>query len=851
MEDELKIDFNLENIKKSLEKPKKFIIKHKIVLLILIPIILAVFFRAYTYDLPFANNMAEDSLENNIISQIQNQIIAENPNIDENTLNILTQQRYNEYVASNRELIEQQVEQITNQIKSYYQDESGQTYLLAIDPYHYYRQAQNVLDNGHVGDELVDGKPFDNHMLAPNGKETSNDFHSVIGAYAHKISSLFGNDSLMKTMFILPLIFAALSTIPLFFITRKIGGNLGGTIAASILAIHSAFLSRTPAGFSDTDAYSIFFPLVIIWLFLESFTTTNKKNKMISGVLAGLFSGIFAFAWGGWWYVLDFILASMGIYFIYLLIKHKKEVFKKIKTKNLVKTMVYFIGSSALFVTLFTSFGTFLGAFKSPIDIVFLKEAAKSTLWPNVYTTVAELNAISIPGVISNLGGKLFFAIATIGILLILLKKNKKQLDIKYGILMVVWFIGTLYTTTKGIRFIMFMVPVFAAGIGIFSAKAYNFITNWSEKELKIKKKLVSALLIIIIILSFIPLIKSANISSKQQAPSMNDAWYGALTKIKEETPENTIITSWWDFGHWFKAIADRAVTFDGASQNRPPAHWVGKILLTNDENEAIGLLRMLDCGGNDAYNLLLEEIEDPLTTKSTIDEIVLLDENSARTILNQHLEDPEKILEKTHCSAPPAVFITSEDMVAKSGVWAHFGSWDFERSFMYNTIRNNNKENSINIISDRLGYSEEESSLFFNELNGLPDTEANNWIAPYPSYSHEGSCQIRNNTATCSNGAIIDLTNNVAAIQTENGLMQVQKYRDDKRVYTSTEGTNNIAIAYFPEESKSRLMSEELIESTFTELYFYKGENLDHFELFDHQIGVDGFDIYTWTIKW
>ena len=42
----------------------------------------------------------------------------------------------------------------------------------------------------------------------------------------------------------------------------------------------------------------------------------------------------------------------------------------------------------------------------------------------------------------------------------------------------------------------------------------------------------------------------------------------------------------------------------------------------TDNEDEAIGILRMLDCGANDAYAFLLEETEDPLTTKRVIDEI-------------------------------------------------------------------------------------------------------------------------------------------------------------------------------------------------------------------------------------
>ena len=37
----------------------------------------------------------------------------------------------------------------------------------------------------------------------------------------------------------------------------------------------------------------------------------------------------------------------------------------------------------------------------------------------------------------------------------------------------------------------------------------------------------------------------------------MNDAWYDTLSKIRNEAPQDIVITSWWDFGHWFKAVAD------------------------------------------------------------------------------------------------------------------------------------------------------------------------------------------------------------------------------------------------------------------------------------------------------
>jgi len=839
-----------QELKFDIKSLSNFLKKNKTLFLILIPLFFAIFFRAYTYDLPLTDRMAEQTIENSLRSQLQNEVLSQTSDIDQNTLDTLVQQRYIAFMQENKEAIAQQKEQISQQIKQYYKDDSGQTYLLAIDPYHYYRQAQNILENGHVGDELKDGKSLDNHMLAPNGLIVHNSFHPWIGATLHKVSQVFGNDSLMKTMFILPLIFSALSVIPAFFITRKVAGNLGGSVAAFILAIHPVLLGRTPAGFSDTDAYSIFFPLMIIWIFSEAFTTNSKRNKYFLSGAAGLVTGIFAFAWGGWWYIFDILLASLAIYFIYLLVKYRNKVFQKIKTKNLIRVTLTYIITSLAFVTLFTNFATFLSFFKGPTGVVFIKEAARSTLWPNVYTTVAELNSVNLTQVIATLNGKLIFSLAAIGLLLTFFKRKKLQSDIKLGITLVIWFIVTLYTATKGARFIMFLVPIFAIGLGIIYGKIYSLITNWASRELDINKKLIASGLIILAVVSLIPLTKAANNTALHEVPSMNDIWYESLTKIKQETPENSIVNSWWDFGHWFKAISDRAVTFDGATQDQPMAHWMGKALLTDNEEESIAILRMLDCGSNDAYDLLLEETNDPILTKKIIDEIILENKNSAKSTLQEYTNDPEKILEKTHCNPPDNYFITSEDMVSKAGVWAHFGSWDFERSFAYNTIKSNSKEEAITILIEKLDYTQEEAESTFRQLNGLDDSQANNWIAPYPSYSNRGQCQTQNETVYCSNGLVIYPDNKVE-IQTEQGSIPIKNYRDDKGTYTNEEGTDEVSAAYNPETSISVLMHPSLLNSMFTELFYYEGKNLNNFELFDHRAGVDAFDIYVWKVKW
>jgi dolichyl-diphosphooligosaccharide--protein glycosyltransferase len=841
-----------EDITLNIDKDKlvKFIKKYNVFLLLLIPIFLSIYYRAYTYDLPITKDFAESSVRQNLQSQIQSQILQQAPDIDPQSLKTLVNQRTNEFIRNNYDQYLATVKQTQEFIKSNYQDDKGQTYLLAIDPYFYYRQAKNILDHGHIGDEIRNGKIIDNHMIAPNGKKIDPSLHPYVIVIAHKISSLFGNDSLMASAFIVPLIIMTLAVIPCFFIVKRLTGKLGALIASTIIAIHPAILSRTPAGFSDTDSYNVFFPLLILWLLIESFKAKNPKHKIILAGLAGISTGLFAFAWSAWWFFFDIVLGAIFIYMIFLLIKYKKQALKRKLFKNTLKISASYILVSAILVTLLQNFKIVINTITNPIKAALsIKQAAHPTLWPNVYTTVAELNEIPFREIISNIGGNLVVLLAILGPLLLLLTKKYFNSRLKYSLIVLLWLAAGLYTSTKGMRFIMLVIPAYAIGLGLTVDILYKRTLDYSVKSLKLNKILVSIILLSILIFLFQPMLAKADNQAKNEVPSFDDTWYTVLTNIKQKSQENAIITSWWDFGHWFKAIADRPVTFDGGSQNRPQAHWVGKLLLTSNEDESIAILRMLDCGGNDAYDLLLEEIQDAVITKRVIDQIILQDKETAKQTLSQYTNNPEKILEKTHCDPPEAFLITSEDMVSKSGVWAHFGSWSFERAYAYQVIKSNSREKAIEKLVSELNYTEEEASNLYYKLKGMSEKSANAWIAPYPGYMNFQQCAKLNETIMCQNGITIE--NNTAYANTNQGKTPIAYYRDDKNIYKLENGTTDFAVAYLPNSNTVVIMSPELLESIFTELFFYEGKNLEHFELFDHQTGFGQFDIYTWKVKW
>ncbi|MBW2999046.1 hypothetical protein KY339_00090, partial [Candidatus Woesearchaeota archaeon] len=394
--------------------------------------------------------------------------------------------------------------------------------------------------------------------------------------------------------------------------------------------------------------------------------------------------------------------------------------------------------------------------------------------------------------------------------------------------------------------------------------------SKWISKNLSVDKKIIKPIMIIVLCLLLIAPFKSAKVTAINEVPSFDDGWYNTLTKIKDNSEENAIINSWWDFGHWFKAMADRAVTFDGGSQNNPQAHWIGNVLLTSNEDEAIGILRMMDCGADTAFDELNEEIDDTVETVDILYEIIILDEKQAKEVLTEYVpeEKADSILEKTHCQPPEDFFITSEDMVGKAGVWAHFGGWDFVRSEIWVKVKKMPFEQAVQFMVDKYDFSEEEAEKIYYEVSTLQGgRDANTWISPWPSYySGLANCKkISDTTIQCDVGVQGQLIPIKVDLRTADASIEAQQgtFHPESIVWTDTEGfqervyeenTLPYSMALIMESEnnyKAILMAPELAKSMFTRLFYYKGYGLKHFDPFGSERSINGWNIYTWKIDW
>ena len=69
--------------------------------------------------------------------------------------------------------------------------------------------------------------------------------------------------------------------------------------------------------------------------------------------------------------------------------------------------------------------------------------------------------------------------------------------------------------------------------------------------------------------------------------------WLDALDWIKNNTPKDAVVASWWDYGYWISTMADRASLADNSTVNTWIIQNIAKMLLDNPDSSWITLNEM------------------------------------------------------------------------------------------------------------------------------------------------------------------------------------------------------------------------------------------------------------------
>jgi len=506
------------------------------------------------------------------------------------------------------------------------------------DPFFNYRATQYIVDNGipaylEWNDDL---------SWYPIGRDVSSNSQVTLHLTAAITYWIFGGGGELYDFTILfPAIFGSLSAIVIFALVRVIGGTTAGLFSALLFSVSLPILIRSPIGWFKSEPLGLFFALLAVYLLLSGINSQNKKISFSKLVVAGIFTAFSISAWGG----NQFFVMSLVLFFIvlpFLRTDHKFIIwaipvytistiiislgFERVSSGFIfgigglsLITSIFFLVSCILIQNKYTKNKTrngliFLLAFLILVPLIlvvnsesqFLPSASHrylNALNPFLTTTDPLVDSVSEHATTTLSQSFLFHSVLMIfsglGIWLIIKNiQNKKSNFIKNDMLSFALILGIIgvYTASTFVRLEVFasISVIVLASLGL-TALTKEFFKIQSESKKPIGNLIKLPYVIGIILLLIIPMVYpvGSEVYHLTNAPPTilnggsaytiaTDDWLGALDWIKNNTPKDAVVASWWDYGYWISTMSERATIADNSTIHTTIIQNIAKMLLNN-----------------------------------------------------------------------------------------------------------------------------------------------------------------------------------------------------------------------------------------------------------------------------
>ncbi|MBI1813451.1 MAG: hypothetical protein HYR72_00585 [Deltaproteobacteria bacterium] len=846
-------------------------------------------------------------------------------------------------------------ENVKGQLRYHADDGRDYTCLGDYDSYAWLSDARTYLRTGATCEKGTDGKCHDGYSNAPVGRRTmyNHSAHFTAIVAVQRILTWFdAGFPLPASSFLVQAIVGALGVLPAFCLGRRLAGNLAGVAAAVVIGANPVFLERSLG--SDNDVWNVILPL---WMFAAAgaaLAATGWRRAMYV-LAAALAAGLHLATWRGWFFTYMVLLAGLAAYVLLVaaqaLLDRRRAAAAyalRLRTALIVSGMFYLATGAAAWMN-----GSLKGYLRAPgiVAEFMVREAPESSArgaptryWPDVFVTVGELRGTNLSSVADGLGGRAYFALGCLGLLLLALPRSdwkRWQLaifiggsclygylalmsdvgrlvliamlamplglalglhvvtaddasDRGAGVIVIAWFLSALFQAHSGLRFVMLLVPPFGIAFGVLLGRLQQWLRDAAARLVPASARVAGGVAFIALAGTLVLPVQRGYAVASNYVPRINAAWWEALRRIRDETSSSAIVTTWWDYGYWVKFVAERRGSADGGSLMTHIPHWIARAFLAPTEREAIGLLRMLDCGSDatpddegdaGAYGRLLAAGVDEVTAHGVILQLASMDRSAAQQYLAKRgIESAAsaRILAASHCSPPPAYLVLSSELIDQPA-WRHLGSWDVERAYIATHARDLPLPAAVADLMQRFGHSRADATRLYLQATALQSEAAvRNFIGPAtgyvdpnwkpcraPSEAGDVICPVdvpldRGTTVLDEFRYHIDAPANGRLLlhRTDSGsashridsvpasiVIAGADHLDEVSPASATDARLGVLLDLV--NQRVLIGPPYLLRSTFTHLVYLDGRYAQFFEKFDERIGYKGERVVTWKINW
>ena len=508
------------------------------------------------------------------------------------------------------------------------------------DPFFNFRATEFLINNGVE-------KYFEwNDSLSwyPYGRDVSSNSQIILHLTTSILYWIFGGsgDLYSFTVFI-PVIFGSLTCIVIFALTRVISGTTAGLFSSLFFAVSFPILVRGQLGWFKSEPLGLLLGLLGAYLFLSGIKSKNSTSiiRIISG---GIMTTLAISAWGGNFF---FIIPIIILIILLPLVRNDQNYLLKIIpifTSSVLLSSLFIerlgqlifniSGIALLFSTIFMVMTILIQKFTKfnnrltvlvliiliisfsillifSIDSNLVKLPTHrylNSIYPLLTTTDPLTDSVSEHSTLNISQSFVFHSVlmifASIGIWILFTNTNQiKKLSNDMKIYALVIGMFGVYIGSAFMRLEVYT----SIGIIILSSTALSILIKSSlgqNKKSSLKPLIISSLLISMLMIPLFLPIDTNVIKVSSNTPqtiknggsmflvSTND-WRESLEWVKENTPENSVIGSWWDYGYWIQTIGNRSTLADNSTVNDSRIETIAKLFFETPNNAWKSLQQM------------------------------------------------------------------------------------------------------------------------------------------------------------------------------------------------------------------------------------------------------------------
>lgn len=513
------------------------------------------------------------------------------------------------------------------------------------DPFFNYRATEYLLNNGidayvHWHDDMS-WYPYGRDIF-----RTSQVPLHFTAAFLYQIFG--GGSSLYNFTIILPVVFGSFTAIVIFVLVRVIGSTTAGLFASLFFALSPAIIIRGTIGWFKSEPVGLFYGLLALYLFLSGLKTQNRKVAFAKLIGGGIFLAIGFASWGGiQFFLIPLSLFIIALPFLRKDHKFLLSAILTFVVVCIVVSVTFarpglgfltgiggflLVGPTAflIIVILVQKFSKEENRLRNSLAILGGSIiAAIAIISSNIIKlpSFRYLNAINpflttqnplvdsvaehqTPNLVSNFSFlSVLLLFAGIGIWLIFRKGSDNPnapatLGIKNEMTVFVLIMGIagVYAGATFARLELFT----AISVIILSSIGLAVITSEVLKKPVLQGKKLRPLMgritkisyvVVMVTLLLIPTIFPANanwvVITKSPPTILNggsnfaivtDDWPAALNWIKNNTPKDAVVASWWDYGYWITTLGERRSLADNATILETVIADIAKMFLSSPD---------------------------------------------------------------------------------------------------------------------------------------------------------------------------------------------------------------------------------------------------------------------------